>query len=208
MRKLFVLAGLLSCTVLVLGCPKKKVEGADAAAEALPTPVADAAATPAAVTAKNAADVARFPGETPPAADDRKIAQFTPARTSPKAGNVVTTLKPGSEVTRVAEFQGSLLVTFADPKDASATLMGWIGHEAFTAAVIHDAGVKSDAGRPDAGAVKLVCAAGTVAVILSQDPNPICKKKCTKDADCKGIGNGTCVNATGVTGTVVRACVG
>jgi hypothetical protein len=82
--------------------------------------------------------------------------------------------------------------------------MGWIGKEAFTAVVIRDAGPKSDAGKVDAGPTKLVCAAGKVAVVLAD--TPVCKKKCAKDADCKGIGDGTCQNANSVAGAVVRVC--
>src|SRR4051794_17921161 len=113
MRNLFVLVGLVSCAALVLGCPKKKGDEGDAAADvdaaaAVAVPDVDAAgaaAAPVAITAKNTADVARFPGETPVADDDLKLAQPTLVRTSPKSGTVITTLKPGTDVTKIAEFQ-------------------------------------------------------------------------------------------------------
>jgi hypothetical protein len=212
MRKLILLGGLLSCVVLVLGCPKKTDSGAvDAAAEAEAPPVAvvDAGApAPVAVNAKNTADVARFPGETAVTDDDAKLGQLSPARTSPRSGSVVATLKPGGDVTKIAEYQGSVLVTFPDPKDANVTLMGWIGKEAFTAWVVRDGGVKSDAAVVDAGPAKdagvKTCGAGQLAVVLAT--HPVCKKKCAKDAECKGGAAGSCVNANSVAGAVVRVC--
>ena len=225
--RLLLVTTVLSCAVLALGCPKKKGEGADAAAdaaveaEAAVDPAVDAAPEPAApvvVNAKNIGEIARFPAETPVTDDDAKLAQTAQARTSPKTGAVVATLKPTSDVNKIAEYQGAYLVTFADPKDANVTLMGWIGKESFTAPTIvktdagvkADAGVKTDAGavvvdagaaKPDAGPAKLACATGQVPVVLSKDP--VCKKKCTKDADCK---TGACANATGQAGGVFRVC--
>lgn len=219
MRKLFFLT-VVSCAVLALGCPKKKDGAADAAAdaeapeaEAPAAAVVDAEPAPAAVNAKNSADVARFPGETAITDDDAKLGQVAPVRTSPRSGSVIATLKPGAEVNKIAEYQHSILVSFADPKDASTTLMGWIGKEAFTASVARDAGVKADAGVVDAGVkadagvahadagAKVTCSAGMAAVVLTKDP--VCKKKCTRDSDCKV---GKCENASGPTGAVVRVC--
>src|SRR5256885_3194621 len=45
---------------------------------------------------------------------------FAAARTAAKGGNTVTIVKPGTDVTKYAEFQDSFLVTFPDPKDASS----------------------------------------------------------------------------------------
>jgi hypothetical protein len=224
MKKPFAIAGLLSCAALVLGCPKKTAEEADAAAEAsvaadaevaAPAPVADAAPAPVAVTAKNSAEVARYAAETAVADDDAKLGQLAPARTSPKSGAIVATLAPGSDITKLAEYQGSVLATFPDPKDPKTTLMGWIGKEAFTAAapVVRDAGVVTDAGAVkdagsvapvDAGAAKLACSAGMVPVIITKDP--VCKKKCAKDADCKGGAAGACATANQQGGGLVRVC--
>jgi hypothetical protein len=219
MRKIVLFAGYVSCVVAVVGCSfLKKKEEADAAADA--AVVASDAATAAAdasgaapIDAKNAAEVARFAAETPVSDDDVKLVLTAAVRTVPKAGAVVATLKPGTDVIKHAEYQNCVLVTFADPKDASAKLMGWIGKEAFSAAVVtsHDAGV-TDAGHTDAGAKpvtdagapKLTCAAGSIAVILTKDP--VCRKKCAKDAECKGGVAGSCANATTVTGTVARVC--
>ena len=118
----------------------------------------------------------------------------------------MATLRPGGDVHKMAEYQGSYLVTFPDPKDASQTMMGWIGKEAFTVWVPRDGGVKPDAAAPvvDAGPPKATCAAGQVAVILSRDP--VCKKRCARDADCKGGAAGSCVPANAAAGNVVRVC--
>jgi len=208
MAKLFRIIGLTSCGLLLLGCPKKNGDGADAAADApveAEAPAAVVDAGPAPITARNSADVARFPGETAVTDDEAKLAQVTPVRTAPRAGGVVATLKPGAEVVKVAEYNSAILVTFTDPKDASATLMGWIGKEAFTVYVVRDAGAKDAAPVVDAGPPKLTCATGQVAVVLST--GAVCKKKCAKDADCKGGAAGACGNASSPAGGVVRACV-
>lgn len=235
MRNALFAAGLISSAAL-LGCPFKKGGDADAAADAASAPeaeapaaaVVDAAPTPALVHAKNSADVARFPGETPVSDDDLKLASTGSARTSPKTGTVVATLKPGTDVQKIAEYQSSILVAFVDPNDASSTLMGWIAKESFSApavstkrdagasdaaAPVADAGKAADAGHADAGKVadaggadakKLTCATGQVAVVLSKDP--VCRKKCTKDADCKGGSAGSCANATTAAGGIARVC--
>src|SRR3954464_1665236 len=99
MRKILLLAAVFSCAIVVLGCPKKKKDDiVDAAADGavepeVPAVVADAATPPAAVTAKNSADVARFAAETALAREDAKLGQPSQARTSPKTGTVIATLK-------------------------------------------------------------------------------------------------------------------
>ena len=214
MRKLILCLGFVGLSIALLGCPKKDGAGdggADAMVEGGGTDTdgaaaaGDAAAAPAAVNAKNTASVARFPGETPIANEVAKVAQPTPVHTEPHAGAVVAMLKVGTDVTKVASYKTAFLVTFADPKDATSTLLGWIGTEAFTAWRPIDAGITDAA--VDAAAKKLTCAAGQVAVVLTKDPAPVCKKKCTKDTDCKDKAAGACANANAATGQVVRACV-
>jgi hypothetical protein len=212
MRKL-VLSGLLPCLLLLAGCPKKGAGDADAAAEAAAPDEAGAAATnaPPVPDAKNKADVARFQNETAISDDDTKPANFVSARTSPKGGAVVASLKPGTDVHKHAEYQDCFLVTFPDPKDANTTLMGWIEKSSFTYVAPRDAGIKDaatdgpvvDAGTAvvDAGPPK--CAATEALVTLSAT-STLCKKKCTKDADCK---NGPCSPATNATTkAVVKVC--
>ena len=218
MRKLVLLSGLLPCLLLLAGCPKKGGD-ADAAAEAA-APDPDAAGAtganpppnaPPVPEAKNKADVARFQNETAVADDDSKPANFVSARTSPKSGSVVAGLKAGTDIHKHAEYQDCFLVTFADPKDPNTTLMGWIEKSSFTYVAPKDAGPKdaaaadaapADAGAPapvDAGPPK--CAANEALVTLSASQTA-CKKKCTKDGDCK---TPPCENANSA-GKVVRVC--
>jgi hypothetical protein len=223
-----LLLGLVA--VLVLGCNllNKKGDGADGGGDAAPeadaatpaAPAEDAAAAPApvAITAKNAADVARFPGETPVSDDDMKLAQVAPVRTAPRTGATVATLRPNLDPHKIAEYQGSILVQFPDPKDANTTLMGWVAKEAFTILIVRDAGPKPDASAPpaadaaaptptptpDAGGSKLLCAGGSAAILLG--PVAMCRKKCTKDAECKGGLPGSCANATAQSGGIVQVC--
>ncbi len=225
MRKLLFVSAL-SCTMLLFACNLLKKKGADdadasmdASAEAEVTATAEVADAepppPPPVTAKNAADVARFPGETAISDDDLQLAQVTPVRSAPKNGTLVTTLKAGSDVSKMAEYQDSFLVSFADPKAPDTQLMGWIPKEAFKSAIriVRDGGVKAtdggvaavDAGAAkvvDAGAkpAKLTCPAHQVAIILAKDP--VCKKKCTKDSDCKS----GCLTSNAQAGGVVRTC--
>ena len=213
MRKLGLLSGLLPCLLLLAACPKKGGD-ADAAAEAAaPDPDAAAAApanSPTVPDAKNKADVARFQNEVAVADDDAKPAAFVNARTSPKGGAVVASLKPGTDIHKHAEYQDCFLVTFQDPKDANTTLMGWIEKSSFTYVAPRDAGPKDaaasdaavDAAAPapvDAGPPK--CAA-TEALVTISSSQTVCKKKCTKDGDCK---TPPCENANSA-GKVVKVC--
>jgi hypothetical protein len=136
MRKLVLLSGLLPCLLLLAGCPKKDGD-ADAAAEAAaPDPDAAVVTAPAEAPvvpdAKNKADVARFQNEVAVTDDEARPAAFVSARTSPKSGAVVASLKPGTDIHKHAEYQDCFLVSFPDPKDASTTLMGWIEKSSFT----------------------------------------------------------------------------
>jgi hypothetical protein len=140
-RRSWLSAAAVSIGVLYLcaACSLLKKKEEDAGADAAPAAAApDAAAEPAAAaepTAKNAAQVGRFPSETKIAAEKAKVvADVTVARESPGSGPAVATLKKDVEVTKFAQ-RGTdfFLVTFADPKDASSTLMGWIPDEAFKA---------------------------------------------------------------------------
>jgi hypothetical protein len=238
MRKLFVATSLLCSLVVLSSCSllKKKTDEADAAAaasdeagaEPATTAAADASEAPPAPAAKNAADVARFQAETKVEDDGAKILTMAAVRAAPRAGATVATLKPGSDVTKVSTYQDAFLVTFADPKDASVTLMGWIGKESFAAVVVTDGGLREggldggaadagpkDAGPPiadaghaavDAGKPALKCAANQVAVLVGAEPS--CKKKCAVDKDCAGGAAGACALAAAAAGgKAVRVCV-
>lgn len=213
MRSLRLLWGILPAALL-LGCPKKGGDAADATAdvevvEAAASADATAAAAP---TAKNAGDVARFPGETKIDSEKVKTTIAVVARTAARSGNAVATLKVGSEVTKLAEHNDAVLITFADPKDATSTLMGWVTKDAFVEpkdAGVKDASVDSgvkDAG-VDAGKAALKCAAGQEAVILGAGHEPVCKKKCTKNTDCKGGAVGACATAASASGKATQVCV-
>lgn len=222
MRKLVVALALFS----LVGCNLLKKHGndadasVDAAAEAAAPAPGDTDAGPTGpstvpVTAKNINDVARFPAETAIADDDAKLLQATAVRSSPKGGTVVATLPAGTDPVKVAEYQTYFLVTFADPKDASSTLAGWIDKVGFTAPTVivkHDAGAAIvDAGTPpapakDAGApTSLTCPRTHVPVMISTAPS--CKKRCGKDTDCKTHTVGSCANASLVGGGVAKVCV-
>jgi len=218
MRKLLPVVVLLPYAALLTACPKKGGDAADAGAEAEAPPAATSAAPAAAApTAKNAGDVARFGTEKALANEAAKtVDAVSTVRTGPRQGGTVATLKAGTDVVKIADFKDTFLVTFADPKDATTTLMGWIGKEAFAADVIVDAGPKDaaadaakDAGvdaavaTVDAGAAAK-CAAGQE-LIVGLGAAPVCKKKCATDKDCGGAA-GTCAPGTAQGGKVVRFC--
>ncbi|MBX3192040.1 MAG: hypothetical protein KF819_33930 [Labilithrix sp.] len=195
----------------VMGCPKK---GGEADAGEVEAAVVEAVvdAAPAVPAAKNANDVARFPGETALADDDLKLVDaFTTVRTGPKQGGTVATLRAGTDVVKMAEYQGAFLITFADPKDPNTHLMGWIDKGAFVQDVlIVDAGPRDaakDVAPPppvDAG-FGLVCPPNN-AVVVNLAPTPVCKTKCKEDKECPGAAAGSCVAAQTPDNKVVKVC--
>jgi hypothetical protein len=217
LRKLFLCCVLGSCVAVLVGCPKKKDDGADASEEAGPVAEVDAApAAPAAPVAKNAPDVARFPAEKPLADDDAKILDlFTQAKTGCKSGANVGFVKPGTDPFKVAEFQDCILVTFTDPKDAAGTLMGWIPKTAFVASAPRDAGPKD--GSVDAAVVVVVdaavaapaplkCPAGQDVVVNVAGGAGVCRKKCSTDKDCKTPTPGACAPAHNAANKITKVC--
>jgi hypothetical protein len=140
---------VVSIAAFVAGCPKKNEGAGDAAPEAAASTAAAADAappTPALPTATNAADIARFGDEVAMNGDAAKIASAAPARKSPPSGEVVATLKPGTDVQKLAQRGQHFLVLFPNPKGGSDYMMGWVQDTAFSAAVI----VRTDAGVKDA----------------------------------------------------------
>jgi hypothetical protein len=117
--------------------------------------------------ATNEADVTRYP-------DEKKIDPPVTKKTVANSYNVrigadgktkaVTALAKDVEVTQIAERGGHFLVTFANPKNKSETLMGWIYKAAFE---------ESKGG----------CPAGEV-MIDYPATGPFCGKKCKADKDC------------------------
>lgn len=209
MRKLFLVSCLVPCVAMLVGCPKKTGDAADAADDA-PAPVVVADAAPAAPVAKNAADVARFPaGEKALTDDDQKILDpFTTARTSPNAGGIVGNVKAGTDPFKIAEFQTSVLVAFPDPKDPNTQVMGWIPKASFTTITIIDAG-KKDAtvdAAIDAAPTVLKCPAGQEAIVNIGTSAASCRRKCTADKDCKNPTANACQNASTSAGKIAKVC--
>jgi hypothetical protein len=213
-RKLFFCCAVGSCVALLLGCPKKKVDDADAGEEAGPVAVAVVDAAPAAPVAKNAPDVARFPAEKPLGDDDAKILDlFAQAKTGCKSGTNVALVKSGTDPFKVAEFQDCILITFTDPKDPAGTLMGWVPKAAFVLAAPRDAGLKD--GAVDAAVVvdaavpvvvALKCPAGQESVVNVVGGGGVCRKKCTADKDCKTPTLNACAPATTLAGKITKVC--
>jgi hypothetical protein len=216
MRKLFVLAALLPCVAMLVGCPKKKDDGADAGDDGAAAAAVDAApAAPAAPVAKNANEVARFPAaEKALTDDDQKLLEtFTIVRTGCKSGNAVATVKAGTDPFKIAEFQDCILATFPDPKDATATLMGWIPKASFTTVTIFDAGLKDaskdatvDATVVDAAPTALKCPAGQEVIVNLGSSTGTCRRKCTADKDCRTPSAGACATATTAAGKLTKVC--
>jgi hypothetical protein len=210
LRKLYLCFVLGSCVALLVGCPKKKDDGADAGDEAGAVAAVDAAPPPAATpAAKNAPDVARFPAEKPLADDDAKILDaFTQARTGCKSGGVVAFVKPGTDPFKIADFQDCLLVSFPDPKDANSTLMGWIPKTSFVASAPRDAGLKDAAidAAPLVVPVTTKCPAGQETVVNVATAGGVCRRKCTTEKDCKVATVGACVPATTLAGKITKVC--
>jgi len=214
MRKLFVLAALLPCVAMLVGCPKKKDDGADAGDDGAAAAVDAAPAAPVAPVAKNASEVARFPAAEKALTDDdqKTIDLFTSVKTACKSGNQVALMKAGTDPFKIAEFQDCMLVTFPDPKDATVTLMGWIPKDAFTRVTVFDAGLKDaskdatvDATVVDAAPTALKCPAGQE-VIVNLGTAGTCRKKCTTDKDCKTATAGACKTATTAANKLTRVC--
>ncbi len=162
----------LGLAAMLAACPKKGTDAADAAAEA----GAGAAVVDAGPETTNEAQITRYTDDEK--SMDRadatvKIAKTNAITAVPK-GDVVTSLKKGDAVTQVVLHNGYYLVTFADPKDPTKKLMGWVAKQAF-----------DDATYVPAKKTMPACAAGGILVTNALSPfMPRCTTHCTKDADC------------------------
>jgi hypothetical protein len=152
----------------LVGCPKKTADAADAAAEG-------GATADAGPEAANEADLTRYPDEQ--AIDHQAATIKTPKANALKAtpkGDIVASLKKGDTVTELSEHNGYYRVVFADPKDASRKLEGWVVKFAFDDPPV----VKK---RP------VPKCTGDGVVMVSDKANPIvprCSIFCTDDKDC------------------------
>jgi Cys-rich repeat protein len=158
-------------------------------ASAIATSTATTAASSAPVNAapSNAADVTRFP-------DEKKLSEkatlewsSSKVRKKPQ-GDQVAALAKGTSVTKIAEHQGFFLITFADPKDATKQLEGWVYKDAFTPEVAMES---SPVGGKCPDGMKLTQSAAT---------GKVCSKICTSNAQCSSgfvCYSGTCISAQG-----------
>lgn len=133
---------------------------------------APSASAPKAPTVANESDVARFPDEKK--LDEEAVLQWSSSKVRKKPqGDPVVSLAKGTSVTKIAERQGFFLITFADPKDASKRLEGWVYKDAFNAEVPLES-------EPLAGNK---CPAGAV---FREDAatGKHCNRACASDAQC------------------------
>jgi Cys-rich repeat protein len=103
-------------------------------------------------------------------------------------GDQVAALAKGTSVTKIAEHQGFYLITFADPKDATKQLEGWVYKDAFTAQVAMET---TPTGGKCPDGMKLTESAAT---------GKVCSKICTSNAQCTSgfvCYSGTCISAQG-----------
>jgi hypothetical protein len=187
---------VFAAAVLVLsatGCPKKKTDNADGG-DAAPVAVVEAG-PPASAPPANAAQVARFPNETPLADVAEDFDRDFNVRDAPPDGEIIAKLPKGTKVTQIARRERYYLITFDDPKDATRKLMGWVHEDAFK-------------GAPPPK--KLACKAPEV--LLFADAQ-FCGRTCKADADCKAAEGETCagkaklVGANGLPGAETQTCM-
>jgi hypothetical protein len=185
-------AAVTAILVAVTGCPRKKVDTADAGLDGA-TAAIDAA--PAGPEATNEADVAHFPDETKL---DRVAASTeahaTNVRKSPPNGAVITSLPKGTNVVQLAQHEKFFLISFDDPKDATKRLEGWVIQDAFNAT-------------PTPKKPSPPCPAGQTLLLADQDfCGHICKtnKDCPAGQACSGQAN--IVSADGKIGEAVNTC--
>jgi len=197
MKRSLALFALLSLvTVSAVHCKKKEVP--DAGAEPEPEPSSEPTTEPSTAPeppppstplASNSEDIARFGEETKLANVHAQVLLAANARESPPNGPVVTPLAKGTEVTEIAQRDAYILAIFANPKNTSESLMGWIFAPALggavapttptTPVVLKDGGtvVKVDA----SVAPPTSCPAGLTLVMVDL---PVCAKICAEDKEC------------------------
>lgn len=245
---------LLASLVLVVACDPAKSGGpaqssAQPSATVAPPPPSTSTARPAppraipsastpspTFGAANAADVARYDNEKPLPEVEDHVNHDMRVRTMPstKEGDVILALRAGTPVKKVAKRGQWFLVTFADPKDKSRTLIGWTWEQAFAALSgpgdekkLCDCWKKDhDADSCDAIAgmamgecdrtygddcKKLVaCVQGTLAPTCMPTerlllPQRICAKTCKNNAGCPN--DHVCTDTLGTPSVCVRAQV-
>ncbi len=128
MRPALLFPVLCGLAILLAGCPNKKGDASDAAADAGAVDATIAAAPEAA----NSEAIAHFPDET---AIDHQAATLqwakNNARKAPPSGEIIATLAKGTSVVQIATHDKYMLITFDNPKNPSERLMGWVIKDAF-----------------------------------------------------------------------------
>jgi hypothetical protein len=206
------LLGCIALSLFLTACPKKKGAASDAGDEETAEAATDATAA-SEPSASNGTDVARFGDESKLNNEAANLPVSVTARTDlGNGGTVVALIAKGTAVTKLAEHSGSTLVTFANPKNASDTLMGWIPSSALkgvaAVATPRDAGA-TDAGSAavDAGPAVVNCPANQVAM-PSTTGNNRCATKCTKigrgSKECRA--NQNCITQQTLSG-LINVCV-
>lgn len=157
--------------------------------------------------AANEKDIKHFPDEEKVSGDQYAVEwPSVVAHTEPGAGTVVATLTKGTKATLQARKGRTVLATFADPKDATRILLGWLAEDAFIPGTAPPPViVRTDGGAPKAGATG-VCGAG---LTLLFDADAFCGKTCKVDKDCSAglvcTGQAKPLTATGL-GAPVAVC--
>jgi hypothetical protein len=163
-----------------MGCPKKHA-ATDAGADDAATAVADAGPAP---LAANEAAVTRYPDETQVnhvATTTKWTASNVRTQAGQGAGELVSVIKAGTDVEKIAERQGYFLVVFNDPSDATRKDMGWVSQAVFTP-------------EPSHKHVAVHCTGGQAAILL-QGGEETCVTPCTQDSNCA---KNTVCNGAGV----------
>jgi hypothetical protein len=187
-------ASFFLLSAALAGCPHKKADTVDAAPPELL--VLDAGL--AAPEASNDADVTRFPDETKLDHVARSTqAVVTTVRKAPPSGAVIATLAKGTAVQEIAQRDKFSIILFADPKDPTKKLMGWVFQEAFI----------GGATTPQKPTVTNPCPAGQQLLIGEQD---FCGKVCKVAADCPNgqacTGSAKLFGLDGKVGEPVNVC--
>jgi hypothetical protein len=185
-------------SALLMGCPKKKDEAADAASDA-PAPVAvvEAAAPPPALPkAANEADVAHFGDETKLGGESAKLLSSVIARKSPSTGERIAEVKAGTEVLKVAQRDKSFCVLFPNPKNAQEMLMGWIPESGFSEPGLPPGTCKTDAD----------CKKPTTCLTVPMERTTRCAQVCTEDVQC-GAGKICDGEGYGANKALVEFCI-
>jgi hypothetical protein len=173
------LLALALAVCLLAACSLVKHEGAQATVDAGAVDAAPASVVLTVIDAgpaptmepqpENVNEVGRFPDEvslndTPAKVADANVS----ARNAVPGGALVTTLKQGEPVTQLAKHGNFVLCSFADPKNPSKTLEGWVAEQAFVAGPT----VPS----------KAPCPSGQTRLIF--EDQDFCGRTCKADPDC------------------------